>query len=133
MTREISNQEDVLDSRDIIERIDELEAELKIDPETDINSLTEEEIGDKAEEYEELQTLRSLAEEGENCTDWKYGATLIRESYFTDYTEELCKDCGYISRDFPFFIEIDWERTADNVKQDYSSVDFNGVEYYLRS
>lgn len=132
MNREVNNQQDVLDSRDIIERIDELEKELGIDPETVINDMTEEEMGDNPELYEELETLRSLASDGENYSDWKHGATLIRESYFTDYAQELCEDCGYIPKDFPFFIAIDWEKTAKNIQSDYSSIEYDGITYYIR-
>ena len=57
---------------------------------------------------------------------------LIHEDDFEEYTEELCKDCGYISDDFPWWIKIDWEATADNVKMDYTSVDFEGESYLVR-
>ena len=133
MATEVNNQQDVLDSRDIIERIDELEKELGIEPETVINEMTEEEMGDNAESYEELQTLRDLAEEGEQYGDWKHGEPLIRESYFTDFTEELVKDFGYIAKDFPCWIAVDWEKTAENVMQDYTTLDFGGVDYYIRN
>lgn len=36
------------------------------------------------------------------------------------------------SEDFPSWIEIDWEKTAANVQQDYSSLDWDGVTYYYR-
>lgn len=84
-------------------------------------------------DQEELDALRKLKEQCEGYSDWRYGETLIRESAFTDYVQELCEDCGYISRDFPSWIEIDWERTASNVAFDYSTVDFDGVDYYIRS
>jgi hypothetical protein len=58
--------------------------------------------------------------------------TLIADSYFTDYVEELVTDCGYISRDFPGWIHIDWEKTADDVKVDYSRYTIDGQEYWLR-
>lgn len=114
--RNIDNMEDVLDTRDIKERIEELESnrELALD--------------------NELETLQKLYQDCLDCsTDTKYGETLIRYSYFSDYVNELCEDCGYISKDFPCWIEIDWDATAQNVKQDYSVVDFDGIDYYIRS
>lgn len=84
-------------------------------------------------DQEELDNLRKLRDQAEGYCDWKYGETLIRESAFTDYVEELCQDCGYISKDFPWWICIDWDETARNVADDYTTVDFAGVDYYIRS
>lgn len=36
-----------------------------------------------------------------------------------DFTQNLLDDLGYIPKDFPRWIEIDWEATASNVMQDY--------------
>jgi hypothetical protein len=60
--------------------------------------------------------------------------TLIADSYFTEYAEELCKDIGYISDDLPWFIAnaIDWDQVADSLKADYSSVTLDGAEYWTR-
>ena len=43
------------------------------------------------------------------------------------------KGCGYISDDFPSWIEIDWEATAENVKQDYSELEYEGETYFYRA
>ena len=116
-TREVSNSEDVLDSRDIIARIDALEGIDKPDQ----------------EEQDELKTLKALAEDAEGYSeDWKYGATLVRDSYFTEYAEDLCKDIGDLPKNIPSYIEIDWEKTAQNIQQDYTSVEFDGVTYWVR-
>lgn len=32
--------------------------------------------------------------------------------YFTDYIKELCYDCGYLQKGFPWWIEIDWEKNG---------------------
>jgi hypothetical protein len=63
--------------------------------------------------------------------DW-YPVTFIADSYFTDYAEELVKDIGDMPRDIPHYIVIDWEATAHNIRQDYSSVDIDGQEYWYR-
>lgn len=132
----ISNYDDVIDSRDIIERIEELEAEQA----ELVQKLSDGEISEsdmKAwddEEGQELDTLRALAEECEQySSDWEYGVTLIRYSYIEEYCQDLLEDCGDIPKDLPWYIAIDWEQTAQNILQDYSEVDFNGVSYYIQA
>lgn len=146
---EITNYQDVIDSRDIIARIEELEEERQglLDQIEDLegedltgeeqesleeakSSLTE---FDESEEGQELKTLQNLAEQGEGSADWQYGETLIRESYFTDYCEELVGDIGDLPREIPSYIVIDWDATAENIKADYSEIDFDGVSYYIRA
>jgi hypothetical protein len=86
-----------------------------------------------AADFEELTALQALASEAEDYSeDWQYGATLIRDSSFTDYAQELCEDIGYLPKDFPAWIEIDWKATARNIQQDYTSVEFDGVTYWVR-
>jgi hypothetical protein len=81
-------------------------------------------------DYNDLNTF--CDELRDCCSDFNYGASIIHEDYFTDYTQELVTDCGYISSDFPGWIEIDWEATANNVKNDYSEVTYNGNTYFIR-
>jgi hypothetical protein len=158
--RNVDNTEDLIDTRDLIkiiedferdrdahheeidERAEELE-ELEADEDADPDAIAEvrkqlneaeaalaEWIEDEAEE---LKTLKDFAEQVEDyCTDFLHGETLIRESYFTEYAEELVKDCYGLPSDLPSFIVIDWEATAENVKQDYTSAEFDGVTYYFR-
>jgi len=83
MKKEISNHDDIIDSRDIIERIDELEN----------MSLDEDGNGLDEDETKELEILYALAKEGEDYSpDWKYGETLIRDTYFKDYAMDLAED-----------------------------------------
>lgn len=122
MRTEISNSDDVCDSRQIEDRITELEAV--------------EESERDADEGAELATLLALREECENVAgeEWRYGVTLIRDSYFVDYAQELAEDIGAISRDFqwPLYC-IDWEHAARELRMDYSSVAWDGVTYWVRS
>ena len=119
MSREISNSDDLIDSRDVIERIDELEAM------------------DEREDWEEdeLTALRALAAEGQDyAADWKYGAALIRDSYFEDYAQQTAEDLGAISRDAAWPLNhIDWNAAAEELKIDYSSISFDGVDYWVRA
>lgn len=124
--REITNNEDIIDSRDIIERIEELE-QMWDDP----DYLRSE------DEHREYKALIALAQEGENdAEDWEYGATLVRESYFVEYAKQLAEDLDIHAvpghgQLWPFN-HIDWEAAADDLATDYAELKFDGVTYYTR-
>ena len=118
MTTCIDNADDLIDSRDVIERIREL---------------SDDEYRD-AEDNKELSALTALAEEGADATEeWPHGAALIRDSYFRDYAQELAEDCCEMpnSSQWPLYC-IDWDMAARDLRMDYSSVDFDGVTYWTR-
>jgi len=137
----ISNMDDVIDSRDVIERIEELRGELEgyhdgQDTTLDFDYALQDAANfpDHAEEYKELLALQALADEASGYAgDWDYGETLIRRSYWVDYVQELLADCGELPRDIPHYLAIDWDTTARNIEADYASVDYDGVEYLVRS
>lgn len=160
---DVRNTDDVIDSRDVIARIEELEEERQTlvdeldnaketradaeDPtsvladdtaeltelENAVN-LAEDAITDwDAYNADELKSLKALAEEAGSSPDWEYGESLIRDSYFTEYAQQLLEDCGDLPRDLPSYIEIDWEATARNLQVDYFSVDFDGETYWIRA
>jgi antirestriction protein len=130
--------DDVIDVRDIIERLEELEALLdEYLAKHDYSC-----IGDWAEispeEHKELSMLVALMEEmagygGDEQWrgDW-YPLTLIRESHFTDYVQEMLEDCGEIPKDLPHYIHIDWQATARDVQVDYTPIDVDGATYFYR-
>ncbi len=136
----ISNTDDVIDSRDVIERIEELEGEREAlveaitDAGADFLDETQKELADWDEENKaELDALKALTEEAEGYSeDWRHGATLVRDSYFEDYARELLEDIGDIPRNLPHYLVIDWEATARNIQMDYTAVDFDGVCYWVR-
>lgn len=126
-TVDIDSSDDLIDVRDVIARVEELE-DLQ-DADTPLLTL---------EGAEELKTLSNLLDELKGCGgdeqwrgDW-YPVTLIRDSYFTEYTQELLQDCGDLPRDLPHYIAIDWAATARNIRVDYSCVEFDGVTYWYR-
>lgn len=123
MHNTISNSDDVVDSRDVIERIEELRAEL--DDETGT-------AGD--DEKAELLALEELQEEVRGyCPDWKYGATLVRDSYFRKYAQSLADDIGAIDLDAGWPCNcIDWDEAANQLQADYTAVEFDGVTYWVR-
>lgn len=166
MSKTISNDDDTIDSRDIVARIEELESEreelsdavdCKAEGLEEIKNEVPEEGQEEAhqqkveaaegehndaiadleiwddDEGKELKALKELVEEAEGYSDdWRHGAVLVRDSYFEEYAQQLCEDIGDMPRDFPDYIVIDWEATAENIQQDYTSVDYDGVTYWVR-
>lgn len=151
MAREITNSDDVIDSREVIERIEELTAERdalvdalgeanadkgkrKAAAARRVKAKAALAAWDESEEGKELTALTKLANEAEGyAADWKYGETLIRDSYFKEYAEQLAEDIGAINQDATWPNNcIDWERAAHELQMDYTSVDFDGVEYLIR-
>lgn len=130
---DINNSEDILDVRDIIARVEELE---------DAIEAYTEKMDDwqaHADDEAELEVLRSLLAglRGNGGDEqWRgawYPITLIRDSYFTEYAQEFADDCGYTQRgaSWPYTC-IDWEQAARELRMDYSSVEFDGVTYWYR-
>jgi len=119
---DFNNNSDIIDSRDIIERIDELSDYIETGTENgdDVNS-----------ERDELITLLTLQDEC-NYGDWQHGATLINDNYFTEYAQQLADDCYSIEDHWPFNC-INWDYAAEQLQQDYTCVDFGGAEFWIRS
>lgn len=95
--------------------------------------------GLEPEEDEELAALKALASEAESSPDWRYGETLIRDSYFTEYTKELVADCypeidrAHGVSTWPnYCLKMDWDMAARDLKVDYMPVEFNGSTYWIR-
>jgi hypothetical protein len=149
MSRDVSNTEDIVDSRNIENRIDELE-ELETavteartaleQASADIDDEDREELESALESAEsdfdddsrdELKILRDLRDDV-SSSEWRHGVTLIRRSYWVEYCEDFCKDIGDIPEEIPSYIEIDWDKTADNLEADYSTTDWDGIEYLYR-
>ena len=156
----VSNNLDVIDSRDIIEEIERIQSEIDnlnqeledlefeldsfdhTDDRDDVDAVKNKivDISERvAELEEELKPLTDLEEEASSSPDWRYGETLIRDDYFTEYTQQLVDDCYEVpsefdSGDWPWrHMEMDWEAAADELKSDYFDVDFDGVTYWIRA
>lgn len=130
--------DDTLDSREIIERIEELGHEYedvtaREMPESPTKADLIFALGDDgAEEYDALTALR---DDADSLSDWNYGETLIHEDYFTDAMKELCEDVGYTPANLPEWIKnnIDWDGVADALRADYTDFEFRGATYWARS
>lgn len=124
----MDNNEDIIDSRQVIERLEELTSQWAVhanDPSEP--ALDEDEIA-------ELETLRSLVETAADYSDdWEYGATLIRDSYFKEYAMDLAEELDLIPNEGQWPAScIDWDQAARELQMDYTAVDFDGVTYWVR-
>lgn len=166
MSNTISSDDDIIDSRDVIRRIDELEGEHDslvedVDtaraayegrediedkepgatPEWDDLVSAESALSDweNSLDAEELNALKLLASEADCASDWIHGAQFINEDYFEKYIMELINDCYSVpkemaSGEWPWrHLEMDWSGAADEVKADYTTVEFNGTDFYVRA
>jgi hypothetical protein len=109
---------DVFDSRDVIERIDELGA---------IEAPDEDEAA-------ELATLKAFADEAKGyVSDFDYGEGFIADDYFVTYAQELAEDIGAIDKDASWPLSyIDWSAAADALKMDYTSFELDGRTFWAR-
>ena len=83
------------------------------------------------EELKEIEEINSL--EVELGSEFEYGVTLVDVDDWEEYVKELLEDVGYIPKDFPSWIEIDGEATANNVKVDDTEVTYQGNSYLGRA
>jgi len=131
----------VIDTRDLEKELDALEDELTSLEETRDEALGDEDeiqeamnrleewLGDNEDRLTELRNLR------DEIPEWQYGETLISDSHFEDYARDLASDLyGNEINDarWPFDC-IDWKQAADELKQDYTSIDFDGDTWWYRA
>jgi hypothetical protein len=135
-----SNTDDIIDSRDVIARIEELEGEREALAD-EVSEADEDDLDAAVaaleewdrENAEELKILKDLQDEC-NYGDWQHGETLIRDSYFEDYAQQLAEDIGAINHSAGWPNNcIDWDRATSELQMDYSLVSFDGVDYWIRS
>ena len=83
------------------------------------------------DEEKELAELDDLESE---ITDWRHGNTMIPEGSFEDYARDFAGDIGAINRDASWPLSyIDWEQAAKELAMDYTTVSYQGEDYYVRS
>lgn len=139
---DVSETDDLIDSRDVIKRIEIYRdaltgAGVDIDTATTAN-FDPDEFGENgaevAEWLAEYEALKALENEAEGyAPDWPYGETLIRDSYFEDYAKELADDTGMTNRDARWpNNHIDWTAAAEELKGDYTAVQFRDATYWVR-
>ena len=81
----VNNTEDILDSRDVMARIEELKEEITAS-------------ADATELEDELTNLEAFAAEGEmRSPAWNHGEIIIRDSYFQDFAKQYAEDLGWVT------------------------------------
>jgi hypothetical protein len=119
---------DAFDSRDIIARIADLEADTIPYPDGTPGPHPD------AEMAAELDILRGLASAAAGyVADWEYGEAFIPEHRFEDYARDLAEDIGAIPDDASWPVTyIDWPAAAAALQQDYTSFEVDGITYWAR-
>lgn len=114
--------QDQLDSRDLVKLLDRLE--WGDEPE----SLS-------SEETELLSVLKRLRDECEG-SGWKDGIQFISDYYWKEYCQEWANDVGYCGDGFskgnPLMDYVDWERWANEMKNDFIETTIGHRVYYWR-
>src|SRR5688572_21024818 len=109
----ISNTDNYIDVRDVIENV-------------------ENDAENCPELVALLEELKGNGGDEQWNGDW-YPLGLIHEDHFKDYAQELAEDCGMIVADAIWPNNcIDWDEAADELKVDYTTVEFDGETYYYR-
>lgn len=141
---------DILDTRDLNKRLNELEDEredledaitILKDEAKDCDADLDDEYSDLIvdaiealkewdDEYkEELDELYAMRNE---IPEWQNGTGLIAEEDFAEYAEGLADLSGTQIQQWPFN-HIDWEAAADELQSDYLLIDYQGITYLYRS
>lgn len=138
---------DIIDTRDLIREREELLAECECDA---CGGLGEHGNGDTCatcggsghansasdmpEDDPDRARVEAIEEASTEISEWESGETLIPESEFTEYAQQLAEDIGAISSDAQWPLSyIDWERAADALRMDYSVIEIDGTDYLYRS
>lgn len=122
--------------RDLHKEADEIKSEIE-DLTEEINDIIEDEDPIPQETIDDLndqiEDLNIKLKEIESITDYvDINKTLINDNYFEDYARDLADGIYGIKDCWPFDC-IDWEQAANALKNDYSSVDYDGETYWYRA
>jgi predicted nuclease with TOPRIM domain len=157
MSEEIDFSENIIDTRDIIEKYEEIDNELTNSRER-IEEIREElkplsrDIPDQEEDYyalkDELNDLEGYIEDliqenlvlmdfvdkyEDEIPEFTDGAVLIRDDYFVEYAQQLADDIYDIEDSRWPFCHIDWDEAAEALQQDYAIVEIAGDVYWYRN
>ncbi len=141
----------ILDTRDLIERRDELvasiieDAEQRFSCEFDTYEEIKAFLDDEANSHINLNTKTEFLEHWlfesieieeinkieEVITDFEHGESLIHSDDFEEYCENYIMDCGFLPKDTPSIIKdnINWKRVTDDMTADYNVVKYQGETY----
>lgn len=133
----------IIDIREVIERLEELENDrdgfvigAPDGTETPAPEQWASDNSDDAEELAKLESLMSALQGYGGDEQWRgnwYPLLLIHDDHFEDYAQELAEDCGMVNSDATWpNNHIDWEAAANELKVDYSTVEYDGETYWYR-
>ena len=111
MTNKPTNSDDVIDSRDILSYIKDKENDRDFELENFIKDF-------RAEHSDYDKALEDL----------EFGITFIRDSYFEDYMLDYFLQFNQVDEALVWYIDI--EAFARDQQYDYTSIYFEGVEYW---
>ena len=121
--QDITNTDDIIDIRDVIARFEELE---------NVENISDAEQEEKEKLEKLLKTCAGNGGDEQWRGDW-YPVTLIHESYFENYAQEMAEDIGAIDPKATWPLNhIDWEAAAEELQNDYTQIDFDGETYFTR-
>lgn len=115
---------DVIDTRDLQDRLEEIEYDLET------LDLSADERNDLMVELKAIQEVKAEVD-GYAGDTFQDGVQLISEQDFPEYIQELLEDIGEVPK-LPWYVEVDWEATANHLRVDYTEVDFQGTTYLFR-
>lgn len=153
---EITNNENILDSRDIQDRYDSLTQEIedaffdagresfdflsaweKSEYKTDglLGILVSRNALDECVIDEWKTIRRTFIDNMSDFYEWDAGMTFLRDSYMDkDWAEEEVKELGLIPKDLDYLIRynINFQGILEDLQQGYNYVDFDGVKYWYQ-
>jgi hypothetical protein len=114
----VIGDDEVFDSREAEERIDEIESEHRAHWDDD-----------EREEHERLVALRDGVEL-DYPMQWRDGITFLHEDHLTDHAQQYGEDIeGIDSSRWPYDC-IDWEQAGEKLAEDYQQIEFRGDTWY---
>lgn len=111
-----------LDSRDLLERLEALEADA-------------DDAGLDPDESDELTMLIALRDETEGYAgdSWRDGVFFVADWDWKNYAHELAEDMGAIPQTYSWPASyIDWDAAARDLQMDYTSCKIDGHTYWYR-
>jgi len=149
--KSISHKADVIDSRNVIARIDDLGGSFQDAYDTFVEEytgpgealpdfddwLTEISQADDHIDQDdaiELIELRKLATQCESYGSWSSGEELIRRRHFVRYIKEWSRSVNAVSdNDDWLYNHIDWDAAAAEREADYMEATFKGKTFLMRA
>ena len=113
--KNITNSDDVIDSRDILDYIEKYKTDKNFE--------------------DEVKALQSIVKQygdvySDGIRDLEFGVFFIRDSYFEDYMWDFFLEVNQIDEALECYIDI--EAFARDQQYNYDTVDFDGVHYWYQ-